>query len=438
MPYSRNKDLPEGVKNALPRTGQTIWRKAFNSALEGTCDGDEECAAKVAWSAVKKVFKKEGDKWVKKQLASPSMLVQFPIEEGPEEGIPFFDGVDLDKITESDPDPMFVTLPIFKIGLVSRDGLHYTKELIDEFLRQMADTRKFAYMGHDHAFAYYSFDLPSGVWVGAKLEPDGLVWGKAYITDEEARKLFRTLEATGGQVGTSIAADVKPQDIEFDQTETYRLNPETTTLISIDFGPQEQVALRMDRPLSVTNQFDAGDTLIEEDMEDLKTVFQAHKPEEILAALPESVRSEIASPHLERISEFEKTVAAQQSEIADLKQRLARFIAAERAHKRDKIIAELVNIDSAALREFVAAKLSMLDGTETEEVIRAKVTEILESQAYKELAQAVALQLSGGKAFVGGLNEEDNGLDDTFISETLKRYGLNDLIPYAVKGEGGN
>ncbi len=53
MPYARNADLPEPVRNALPTAAQSIYRAAFNAALT-TYNGDESKAAAVAWSAVKK------------------------------------------------------------------------------------------------------------------------------------------------------------------------------------------------------------------------------------------------------------------------------------------------------------------------------------------------------------------------------------------------
>ena len=64
MPYKKNADVPDGVK-VLPDDGITIWRKAFNAALKQY--GDEETAIKVAWAAVKKKYKKDGDKWVLKE-----------------------------------------------------------------------------------------------------------------------------------------------------------------------------------------------------------------------------------------------------------------------------------------------------------------------------------------------------------------------------------
>jgi uncharacterized protein len=68
MPYAKNSELPKNV-SSLPEAAKTIWRKAFNSALDQGYD--EERSAKIAWAAVKRSYKKEGDKWVTKDSAYP-------------------------------------------------------------------------------------------------------------------------------------------------------------------------------------------------------------------------------------------------------------------------------------------------------------------------------------------------------------------------------
>ncbi|HPV05527.1 MAG TPA: ChaB family protein [Aggregatilineales bacterium] len=73
--YKSNSDLPESVRNSLPRHGQEIYREAFNSAWEQYDEpedrrGDrsrEETAHAVAWAAVKKQYERvEEGKWVEK------------------------------------------------------------------------------------------------------------------------------------------------------------------------------------------------------------------------------------------------------------------------------------------------------------------------------------------------------------------------------------
>ncbi len=81
MPYSKNSELPDSIKNNLPAGAQTIFRKTSNSAhfqyqankvrvakWNSFRSGKNEVIAfKVAWSAVKKVYKKNArGKWVRK------------------------------------------------------------------------------------------------------------------------------------------------------------------------------------------------------------------------------------------------------------------------------------------------------------------------------------------------------------------------------------
>ncbi len=76
MPYESLDELPESVRDNLPQHAQEIYMKAFNNAWDEYADpeerrGDasrEETAHKVAWAAVKNVYKKdeESGEWKKK------------------------------------------------------------------------------------------------------------------------------------------------------------------------------------------------------------------------------------------------------------------------------------------------------------------------------------------------------------------------------------
>ena len=76
MPYKDVKDLPERVRENLPKHAQEIYLEAFNNAWDQYAKpeerrGDasrEETAHKVAWSAVKKVYEKneKTGEWKKK------------------------------------------------------------------------------------------------------------------------------------------------------------------------------------------------------------------------------------------------------------------------------------------------------------------------------------------------------------------------------------
>jgi cation transport regulator len=72
MPYKSISDLPDSVRDNVPRHAQEIYKEAFNSAWDEYADEDErrgeasreETAHKVAWAAVKKDYRKgDDDKW---------------------------------------------------------------------------------------------------------------------------------------------------------------------------------------------------------------------------------------------------------------------------------------------------------------------------------------------------------------------------------------
>lgn len=62
MPYDSVKDLPKSVKK-LPVSAQKLFVKVFNKTYKNK---SEEVAFKIAWSAVKKKFKKKNGSWVAK------------------------------------------------------------------------------------------------------------------------------------------------------------------------------------------------------------------------------------------------------------------------------------------------------------------------------------------------------------------------------------
>jgi len=74
MPYNKVSDLPDSVKEHLPKHAQEIYQAAFNSAWEQYDKpeerrGDasrEETAHRVAWAAVKEKYEKQGEQWVAK------------------------------------------------------------------------------------------------------------------------------------------------------------------------------------------------------------------------------------------------------------------------------------------------------------------------------------------------------------------------------------
>ena len=75
MPYKDISELPDSVRDNVPRHAQEIYKEAYNSAWDEYKDPDErrgdasreETAHKVAWSAVKQSYEKGDDgRWHRK------------------------------------------------------------------------------------------------------------------------------------------------------------------------------------------------------------------------------------------------------------------------------------------------------------------------------------------------------------------------------------
>ncbi len=72
MPYNSISELPDSVRDNLPKHAQEIYKEAFNSAWDHYADPEkrrddasrEETAHRVAWGAVKDQYEKDRDgKW---------------------------------------------------------------------------------------------------------------------------------------------------------------------------------------------------------------------------------------------------------------------------------------------------------------------------------------------------------------------------------------
>ena len=67
MPYEKLADLPDSVRNNLPKHAQEIYQEAYNSAEEQY--DEEDRRHRVAWSAVEQKYEKNEDSgdWVEKE-----------------------------------------------------------------------------------------------------------------------------------------------------------------------------------------------------------------------------------------------------------------------------------------------------------------------------------------------------------------------------------
>lgn len=69
MPYATTSELPPAVRR-LPPHAEEIFLEAFNRTWQSYADRgpheQEQIAFRVAWAAVKKRYRKQGETWVPK------------------------------------------------------------------------------------------------------------------------------------------------------------------------------------------------------------------------------------------------------------------------------------------------------------------------------------------------------------------------------------
>jgi cation transport regulator len=68
MPFDSIDDLPMSLRSRLPEHAKEIFRAAFNSAWATYTslppDKRDEICHRIAWSAVKKEYRKAGNFWI--------------------------------------------------------------------------------------------------------------------------------------------------------------------------------------------------------------------------------------------------------------------------------------------------------------------------------------------------------------------------------------
>ena len=75
MPYKNISELPDSVKDNVPKHAREIYKEAYNSAWDQYKDPEdreddstrEETSHKVAWAAIKQKYEKKNREWRQKK-----------------------------------------------------------------------------------------------------------------------------------------------------------------------------------------------------------------------------------------------------------------------------------------------------------------------------------------------------------------------------------
>jgi hypothetical protein len=130
--------------------------------------------------------------------------------DGQGSDFPIAAGIDLQKLTDGDDEPMFVIVRVLE-ETVSANGNHWTEAVIKSVARQIMDKTPDGYLGHlsdeDRATV---FPDPQTLWVGAKIETDPssgklTLIAKGYVLpDSKIRTYLKKATAANKQVSVSV------------------------------------------------------------------------------------------------------------------------------------------------------------------------------------------------------------------------------------------
>lgn len=203
-------------------------------------------------------------------------------------------GVDFQALIENDPTPMFLTLPIGKVGATSGNKRHYDEAFVQELERQTLSEKPIGLMGHlSRAERDTAFPPEAIHWIGAAREGDTL-WGKAYVVPGPVRERIARYKAQGKTIATSI--DAIAEGVWDEGIKAYRMSAKSLRLNQIDIAPADRAGIpalasvpilttEMDAPLPEPQQ--------EPEMDKLQ-VIREMTPEDA-ALLPEPVRQAVLS-----------------------------------------------------------------------------------------------------------------------------------------------
>ena len=117
---------------------------------------------------------------------------------------------DIEKLIADDPEPMFVTVEVLNEN-ISKNGNHYTKDVIYSVYQQILDHKPLGYLGHLKAEdASTKAPKPVTIWLGALITDDNgtdvKLWAKGYVMPSatDFRELLKKAHAVHKEMAVSI------------------------------------------------------------------------------------------------------------------------------------------------------------------------------------------------------------------------------------------
>lgn len=335
--------------------------------------------------------------------------------------VPAAPGVDLPGIKEDDPDPMFVTLPLLRIGGRSEHGFQWSKPDVERVVAQINEKKVEGILGHPKPEERASrYPLPKLRWIGAMIDAStGVAWGKAYIPTyaKDVREHFRLAKRTGARVGTSVyglRGDKGLSDM---------------TLEEIDVGhpdrlgfPEAAAIPRITSELNDNQEHKNG----EENNPMTGTEGELKLVSELTSAKDNALRQ--VSELTTKLGDKDKLITEMQGKVETLSgvdKLVAEFAGTTTGEKITKLVSELNDLRKAQkktqidtwiadaikaveLEDLRPTIIAQMGEVESADKAKSRVQELMERPDIKIIAEALALKITGPHAFVGGQSRKSH------------------------------
>jgi hypothetical protein len=155
--------------------------------------------------------------------------------------VPIASDVDYAELTAGDASPIFITIPVGKVDVISGNKRYYDEAWLQELERQTLALKPVGLMGHlSETERATAMPEEAVFWVGA-LRVDDTLWAKGYLPVGKARDRIKKYKAQGKSIATSI--DAFAEGIWSQELNAYHMQANTLKLGQIDFAPSERAGI---------------------------------------------------------------------------------------------------------------------------------------------------------------------------------------------------
>ena len=222
--------------------------------------------------------------------------------------VPVSKGVNLDKLTKGDKDPMFVIIEALAEG-ESKNGRYYTAEMVEEVGKQVRKMKPDAYEGHikDEERPYKN-PLSKTIWIGAKtykIDGKKRLFVKGYVMPyaKELRQYLNASLASGKKVAVSIYGQAREV---LDRVKKARIVKDFN-LESIDWARTGSAGVETLGYLSIAREM--------EDPEQRETLLEMVM--DARHEIESDVRSELEHQYGEKLSTISEMLGVKENKVVD-------------------------------------------------------------------------------------------------------------------------